>query len=209
MTAVAVVGLTGGIGAGKSTVVSLLAEKGAVIVDADRIAHEVMAPGGEAYQPVIDRFGPGIVAPDGTIDRAAVAAIVFNDKQALADQQAITWPVIGKVMAERVAEANAAGKLVIMDIPLLREGAGGSRYGLAAVIVVDTPVEVAVQRLVAQRGMSEEDARARIANQIGREERVAIADHVIDNSGNLEELRAQVDAVWAELSALTAPSDEA
>ena len=209
MTGVAVVGLTGGIGSGKSTVVSLLADKGAVIVDADRIAHEVMAPDGEAYQPVVDRFGPGVVAADGTIDRAAVAQIVFNDAEALADQQAITWPIIGKVMAERVAEGNAAGKVVIMDIPLLREAAGGSRYGLAAVVVVDTPIEVALERLVGQRGMSEEDARARIANQIGREERVAIADYVIDNSGNLEELRAQVDAVWAELSALPAPVHEA
>ncbi|MHB1444262.1 MAG: dephospho-CoA kinase [Acidimicrobiales bacterium] len=202
----AVVGLTGGIGAGKSTVVSLLAEKGAVIVDADRIAHEVMAPGGEAYQPVIDRFGPGVVSGDGTIDRAAVAAIVFNDPAALADQQAITWPVIGKVMAERVAEGQASGAIVIMDIPLLREGKGGGRYGLDAVIVVDTPVEVAVDRLVNQRGMAEADARARIANQASREERVAIADHVIDNAGTMKELRAQVDAVWVELVALTGPA---
>jgi dephospho-CoA kinase len=208
MTAVAVVGLTGGIGSGKSTVVSLLADKGAVIVDADRISHEVMAPGGEAYQPVIDRFGPGIVAPDGTIDRAAVAAIVFRDPAALADQQAITWPVIGKVMAERVAGADARGAIVVMDIPLLQEAAGGSRYGLAAVVVVDTPVEVALERLVGQRGMTEADARARIANQVGREQRIAIADHVIDNGGTLEELRAQVEAVWAELSALAAPPDE-
>jgi len=197
-----VVGLTGGIGSGKSTVVSLLAEKGAVIVDADRIAHEVMAPGGEAYQPVIDRFGAGVVSADGTIDRAAVAAIVFSDPEALADQQAITWPVIGKVMAERVAAGQAAGAIVVMDIPLLREAKGGDRYGLAAVIVVDTPVEVAIDRLVNQRAMTEEDARARIANQISREERVAIADQVIDNAGTIEELRAQVDAVWAALMAL-------
>lgn len=199
----AVVGLTGGIGSGKSTVVSLLAEKGAVIVDADLISREVMAPGGEAYQPVVDRFGEGILSPDGTIDRAKVAAIVFNDPAALADQQAITWPAIGKVMAERTAAAEAAGALVIMDIPLLREPKGGGRYGLAAVVVVDTPTELALDRLVNQRGMTEDDARARMANQITREERRAIADHVIDNAGTPEELRAEVDRVWVSLEALT------
>jgi dephospho-CoA kinase len=199
---VPVVGLTGGIGSGKSTVASLLADKGAVVIDADRISREVMAPGGAAYQPVVDRFGPEVVAPDGTLDRAALAQLVFNDKAALKDLEGITHPAIGRVMAERMAEATAdPGRIVIMDIPLLAEGTSRERYGLAAVIVVDAPEELALERLVSHRGMDEADARARMANQVGRDERRAVADHVIDNSGSLEHLRAEVDRVWASLQA--------
>jgi dephospho-CoA kinase len=199
---VPVVGLTGGIGSGKSTVASLLADKGAVVIDADRISREVMAPGGAAYQPVVERFGPGVVAPDGTLDRAALARVVFNDKEALRDLEGITHPAIGRVMAERMAEAaDDPDRVVIMDIPLLAEGTSRERYGLAAVIVVDTPEDLALERLVSHRGMDPADARARMANQVGREERRALADHVVDNSGSLEHLQAEVDRVWASLTA--------
>lgn len=199
------VGLTGGIGSGKSTVSSLLADKGAVIIDADRISRDVMAPGGAAYQAVVDRFGDAVLATDGTIDRAAVAEIVFRDKEALGDLNAITHPVIGRVMMEQLVEARASGRVVVMDIPLLAEGRGGSRYGLDSVVVVDTPVELALERLVKARGMSEEDARARMANQASRQERRALADHVIDNSGSLEHLRSEVDRVWDCLVNLPEP----
>ncbi|HEX5268073.1 MAG TPA: dephospho-CoA kinase [Acidimicrobiales bacterium] len=197
-----VVGLTGGIGSGKSTVASLLADKGAVVIDADRISREVMAPGGAAFGPVVERFGPGVVAPDGTLDRAGLAQIVFNDRDALKDLEGITHPAIGRVMAERMAEAAAdPDRVVVMDIPLLAEGTSRERYGLAAVIVVDTPEDLALERLVAQREMDPADARARMANQAGRDERRALADHVIDNSGSLEHLQAEVDRVWAGLQA--------
>jgi len=214
---VPVVGLTGGIGSGKSTVASLFADRGAVLIDADLISREVMAPGGAAYQPVVDRFGPGVLNEDGTIDRAAVARIVFNDAEALADLNGITHPAIGRVMAERLAEAAAdPERVVVLDIPLLAEGAAAaaagddeerraaarSRYGIAAVVVVDTPPETALARLVGQRGMDEDDARARIANQATRETRLALADVVIDNSGTREHLEAEVDRAWREIRAL-------
>ena len=196
------VGLTGGIGSGKSTVASLLADKGAVVIDADRISREVMAPGGAAYGPVVERFGPDVVAPDGTLDRAALAQIVFRDRDALKDLEGITHPAIGRVMAERMAEAAAdPDRVVIMDIPLLAEGTGRERYGLTAVIVVDTPEDLALDRLVSQRAMDPADARARMANQAGREERRELADHVIDNSGSLEHLQSEVDRVWNSLRA--------
>lgn len=183
-----VVGLTGGIGSGKSTVSALLAERGAVIIDADAIHRENMAPGGRVHDAVLERFG--------TVDRPALAALVFNDPAALADLNALTHPAVGAVMAERLAEQAATDNVVVLDIPLLVESKRQSVYPLAGVIVVDAPVEAAVRRLVDQRGMPEEDARARIANQATREERLAHADCVIDNGGSLAELRAQVDRCW-------------
>lgn len=196
------IGLTGGIGSGKSTVASLLADKGAVVIDADGISREVMAPGGAAYGPIVERFGPGVVAADGTLDRPGLAEIVFRDRDALKDLEGLTHPAIGRLMAERLAEAAAdPARVVVMDIPLLAEGTGRERYGLGAVIVVDTPPDVALERLVGQRGMDPADARARMANQAGREERLALADHVIDNSGSLEHLADEVDRVWRELQA--------
>ena len=198
-----VVGLTGGIGSGKSTVASLFADKGAVVIDADRISREVMAPGGQAFAPIVERFGPDVVGSDGTLDRAALAQIVFKDRQALTDLEGITHPAIGRVMAEQMAAAaSEPGRVVVMDIPLLAEGTVRERYGLAAVVVVDAPTDLALERLVGQRGMDESDARARMANQASREERVRLADHLIDNSGSLEHLRAEVDRVWQQLQAL-------
>jgi len=185
-----------------------------VLIDADLISREVMAPGGAAYQPVVDRFGAGVLQADGTIDRAAVARVVFNDPAALADLNGITHPAIGKVMAERLAEASAdPERVVVLDIPLLAEGAvaaaekegqdrraaARARYGLAAVVVVDTPPDVALARLVGQRGMDEDDARARIANQVDRATRLGLADVVIDNSGTLDQLLGEVDRAWLQM----------
>ena len=190
-----VIGLTGGIGSGKSTVAGLLVERGAALVDTDVIARQVVEPGGLAFDAVVERFGPGILQPDGRIDRPALAAIVFNDRQALKDLNGITHPAVGKVMAEQVAVHADTDDVVILDIPLLAER-GKEAFGVAGVIVVDTPVEVAVQRLVEQRGFTEADARARVAAQVTREERLAIADVVVDNSGDLAHLRAEIDKAW-------------
>jgi dephospho-CoA kinase len=201
---VILVGLTGGIGAGKSTVSSLLAERGAIVVDADAIVRELQAPGGEIVAKLADRFGDGVVAPDGSLDRAAVASIVFSDEQALKDLNRIVHPAVRDEMARRVEAQRDTDHVVVLDIPLLAEN---PRTDLQAVLVVDVPVDVAVERLVSSRGMDEADARARIANQASREDRLALATHVIDNSGDQVALAARIDEVWAELVSLPpAPS---
>lgn len=189
------VGLTGGIGSGKSTVAAGLARRGAAVVDADAISREIMEPGGAAYGPVVERFGPSILGVEGGIDRAAVAAVVFHDPDALADLNAITHPIIGQVMFERMVEASEKAEVVVLDIPLLTI-ATKERFTFAAIVVVDTPEELAVQRLVGQRNFGEEDARARIAAQISREERRSLADLVVDNSGSRENLEMEVDRAW-------------
>ena len=193
------VGLTGGIGSGKSTVSALLAAHGAVIIDADAITRELQNPGTPVFDAMVERFGPDIVAADGTLDRAAVAKIVFNDEQARKDLEAIVHPAVGAEMLQRMQAVADTDNVVVYDVPLLVE-AGRSGYG--AVIVVDVDPEIAVRRLIDQRGFSEVDARARIANQASREDRRAVADRVIDNSGTIEELRAQVDDVWSWLRQL-------
>ena len=200
MPDVLLVGLTGGIGSGKSTVASLLVARGAALIDADQIAREQAQPGGAAYQPLIDRFGRDIVQADGTIDRAKVAARVFNDAGALADLNAITHPRIREELGRRVLEQAGGDRIVVMDVPLLAETTRKD-WGLAAVVVVDAPVEVAVERLVSQRGMAEDDARARLARQATREERLALADVVIDNSGDRRHLEDEVDRAWDWLTA--------
>jgi dephospho-CoA kinase len=189
------VGLTGGIGSGKSAVSDRLVALGAKLIDADQIVHEIERPGGAAYQPLIDRFGAAIRAPDGTIDRPALAAIAFNDPAALADLNAITHPAVGRRMRELHDELAKTDHVVVFAIPLLRP-AHREGLGLAAVVVVDCPVEAAVERLVKVRGMDRRDALARIGAQIGREERVAGADYVLDNSSTLEDLDAQVARLW-------------
>jgi dephospho-CoA kinase len=194
------VGLTGGIGSGKSTVAAALAARGAAIVDADQISREIMEPGGRAHGPVVERFGPSIVGPDGRIDRPALAAIAFGDPDTLADLNSLTHPAIGEVMAERTKEAAASSPIVVLDIPLLTI-ATAERFTFGAVIVVDAPVEVAVERLVGQRGFSESDARARVAAQISRDERKSLADFILDNSGDREALDAEVDRMWKWLQA--------
>ncbi len=195
------VGLTGGIGAGKSTVADLLVAHGARLVDADRIAREVVAPGGPAYQPMIDRFGAGIVDGDGAIDRPKVAALVFGHPEALADLNAITHPAIGIEMIARRDRFADTDDIVVLDIPLLRP-IHRETLELAAVIVVDTPTELALERLVTHRGMDADDARARIEAQPDRATRLEGADLVIDNSSGREHVEAEVERVWSELVAL-------
>jgi len=198
------VGLTGGIGSGKSTVGELLVERGAVLVDADRIAREVVAPGGPAYRPLVDRFGAGIVAGDGTIDRPALAALAFADPDSLAALNAITHPAIAAVMAERRAAVAGTDRVVVLDVPLLTP-AHRDLLSLDAVVVVDCPADVALQRLVGQRGFSRQDAEARMAVQATREERRRGADFVIDNSSDRAHLVAEVDRVWASLRSFPRP----
>jgi dephospho-CoA kinase len=178
-----------------------LVAKGAILVDADRIAREVVAPGGPAYQPMIDRFGTGILGGDGNIDRPAVAAIVFGDPEALADLNAITHPAIGVAMMQRKDEFAATDDIVILDIPLLKE-VHRQMLSLAAVVVVDTPMETALDRLITIRGMSKEDAEARIASQIDRQTRLQGADLVVDNSGDEQHLAEEVARIWDALVVL-------
>jgi dephospho-CoA kinase len=192
---VVLVGLTGGIGSGKSTVAAMLRERGAVVIDADAVAHQVMEPGGVAYRGVVDRFGPEVVAPGGAIDRPRLAEVVFADLAALTDLNAIVHPAVREVMAERAQAEASTDHVVVLEIPLLVES-GTGRPGMAGVMVVDCPVDVAVGRVMEHRGMEEEAVRARIAAQATREERLAAADVVIDNSGTPEDLAAEVDRAW-------------
>lgn len=200
------VGLTGGIGAGKSTVSAALAARGAVVVDADAVTREVQAPGSPLVARLAERFGADVVAADGSLDRARLAAIVFSDADALRDLNAIVHPAVGAEINRRVAEQRATDRIVVLDIPLLTEN---PREGLQGIIVVDVPTEVQVARLVVGRGFDEADARARVARQATREERLATADFVIDNSGGPDDLVPQVDALWAWLTSLPPLPDDA
>lgn len=196
-----VVGLTGGIGSGKSSVGERLVARGAVLIDADAIVRELQEPGQPVLAAMVERFGDGILRTDGTLDRQAVADVVFGDEAALKDLNGIVHPAVQAEMAARMAAAAGTDSIVVMDIPLLTE----KRSGMGQVIVVDVPTEVAVERLVEHRGFGEADARARIAAQISREERRALADFVVDNSGDLAHLDAEVDRCWAWLSTLEHP----
>ena len=193
------VGLTGGIGSGKSTVSALLAERGAVILDADAVARELQRAGQPVLAAMIERFGDEMLTEDGELDRARLAALVFADPAALADLNALVHPAVGVELVRRIEAARGTDAVVVLDSPLLAEH---PRDGMAATIVVDVPIETAVERLVHQRGMTEADARARIARQISRDERLATADRVIDNSGDRAALEAQVDDLWAWLHTL-------
>lgn len=195
-----VIALTGGIGAGKSSASGLLVERGAVLIDADAVAKELQRPAGAGFQPIVDRFGPGAVGADGELDRPALAAIVFADDAARNDLNMIMWPLIGSTINDRVAANAETDNVVLLDIPLL--GASGNAYTVAGTIVVDCPIEIALDRLVNQRGMDAEDAARRVAAQITREERLALADFVIDNSGTPEDLALAVDACWAWIASL-------
>jgi len=197
---VLLVGLTGGIGAGKSTVSMLLAEHGAVIVDADQIARDLQVPGAPLLERMADRFGRHILHDDGSLDRAAVAAVVFGEsdeaKLALKDLNGIVHPAMQDEIMRQIAEHADTDRVVVLDFPLLGEN---PRSDIAATIVVDVEPEVAIERLVEFRGMAAPDARNRINSQISRTERLATATHVIDNSGDLEALRDQVDGLWVQL----------
>ena len=194
------VGLTGGIGSGKSAVADRLVARGAILIDADQVARDVVTPEGPAYQPLVDRFGPGIVASDGTIDRPALAAVAFADDAARADLNGITHPVIGRVMADALTAQAGTDHIVIMAIPLLTAAHRETAH-LDKVVVVDCPIDIALDRLVVQRGMERADAEARIRAQISREERAKDADYVLDNSGDRSALDAQVTRLWDWLGA--------
>ena len=194
-----VVGLTGGIGAGKSTVSKLLAERGAAIVDADEIARDLQAPGAPVVLAMAERFGDHIIDADGALIRPEVAKIVFSDERALKDLNGIVHPAMQAEIQRQIDAHADTDRLVVLDFPLLGEN---PRKGLAATIVVDIPYDLAVQRVVEFRGMSHEDAQNRINSQISREQRLETATHVIDNSGDLVDLVAQVDRLWDQLIAL-------
>jgi dephospho-CoA kinase len=194
---VRIIGLTGGIGSGKSTVSGMLRELGAAVVDADEAARAVVEPGQPALAEIEAEFGDGVVGADGRLDRQAVAARVFADDAARTRLQQITWPRVQAWSAARLGEAADAGAAIaILDTPLLFEA--GLNGGLEATIVVWVPVEVQVRRAV-ERGMHESDVRARIAAQMPLDEKRDRATHVIDNSGSREATRAQVNATWARL----------
>jgi dephospho-CoA kinase len=196
---VVLIGLTGGIGSGKSTVSGLLAGKGAAIIDADAITRELQKPGTPVFEAMVERFSDVIVAPDGTLDRQAVANIVFHDAEALRDLGAIVHPAVGEEIGRRLAVMAGSDQIVVLDVPLLVES---GRDDLAALVVVDVDPEVAVDRLVRHRGMRADDARARMANQVARADRLAKADLVVDNSGSPADLEERVDRLWGELAAL-------
>lgn len=187
------VGLTGGIGSGKSTVSAALAERGAVVVDADAIVHELQQPGQPVLAAMVERFGQDILFADGTLDRKAVAAIVFSDHDALKALGEIVHPSVQAEIFRRVTENEPTDNIVVLDIPLLAESGW---EGLVGTIVVDLDPEIAVERLVRHRDYTEVDARARIANQASRETRLAEAAFVIDNSGSIADLAPQIDACW-------------
>ena len=194
------VGLTGGIGSGKSTVAQLLAARGAYVIDADAIAREVVAPGTAGLAALAEAFGSGIIQADGSLDRAGLAAVAFADAASRQRLDAITHPLIRERTLQLYAEAPD-GAVIVHDVALLTELNMADAYDL--VVVVDCPDDLRVQRLLV-RGLTEQDARARMAAQATREQRLAIADEVIDNSGTLAELEDHVDRVWARISTVAA-----
>lgn len=195
------VGLTGGIGAGKSTVSRLLAARGAMVIDADRLAHEVVEPGTDGYAALLDEFGPSVLSADGSVNRATLAELVFADEAARRRLETIIHPRVRARAKELEAQADAQA-VVVHEIPLLVET---SADGFDVVVVVDIAEDEAVRRLLG-RGMSADDAWSRIKTQASREQRRAVADVVLDNSGGTDSLSEQVEALWRDLSARAALS---
>ncbi len=185
-------GLTGGIGSGKSSVAQLLSARGAIVIDSDAIAREMQAAGSPLLAQLVERFGD-VLNEDGSLNRAQLASIVFPSPENVKALNAIMHPAIGKEMSRRLDEQRKTNNLVVLDIPLLVEN---PRKGLSGVLVVDVDTELAVERVVKHRGMDADDVRARISRQSTREQRVAIADRIIDNSGSLEDLERQVEDAW-------------
>jgi dephospho-CoA kinase len=198
------VGLTGGLGSGKSTVAALLGEHGAVIIDADVVAREVVRAGTPGFAAVVARFGPGVVGPDGELDRAALARIVFADGAALDELNAIVHPLVGSRSAE-LAATVPPGAVVVHDIPLLAENGLADRFD--TVVVVEADREIRLARL-AERGLTRAEAEARMAAQATDEQRRAIADEIVRNDGDLDSLARQIDRLWDRLTG-SARSDAA
>ncbi|MEM7339994.1 MAG: dephospho-CoA kinase [Actinomycetota bacterium] len=197
------VALTGGIGSGKSSVSERLAARGAVIVDADLVVRQLQQPGAPVFDAMVERWGDGIIGADGSLDRAGVAAIVFADSTELDALNDMVHPAVRREMRAQTEQVADTDSVVVLDIPLLAEG-GADRRGASAVIVVDCAPEVAIDRLVAHRGFDRADAEARIAAQATRAERLAMADFVVDNGGDLAQLDAEVERCWAWLESLDA-----
>jgi dephospho-CoA kinase len=194
---VLLIGLTGGIGSGKSTVAALLETRGALIVDADAIAREVVEPGSPTLDLLVERFGPEILAPDGALNRTALANIAFASSELRKELESITHPAIGEIFFKRLADAPADA-VVVHDVPLLAESAGALARGYGAIVVVEAPRELRLIRLEG-RGIPRADAEARMAAQATDEQRREIATHVIDNEGDHETLEYLVDGLWNDL----------
>lgn len=200
------VGLTGGVASGKSTVSAILRELGAVVIDADKLARDVVARGTPGLAAVVEEFGPDLLTPEGDLDRVAMGALVFSDADARRRLEAIVHPLVFERIVD-LEEHAPAGSVVVHDIPLLAESgraAGPDRGGFDAVIVVDTPAEVQLERMLRDRGWTEEDARSRIAAQASPEERRALATYLVDNTGSREDLRREVEKIYGELTASSA-----
>ncbi|PZE89188.1 dephospho-CoA kinase [Curtobacterium sp. MCPF17_050] len=196
-----IIGLTGGIAAGKSTVSRRFAEHGAVVVDADQLARDAVAPGSAGLAAVRERFGPAVVTEEGELDRPALGAIVFADAAARKDLEGITHPEVWRLAQERFDAAGAADPdaVVVYDVPLLAEAAGARPLRFDAVVVVDAPAAVRVERLVEHRGMARADAERRVAAQASDADRLALADHVVDATRSVEDTIRSADEVWARL----------
>ena len=192
-----VVGLTGGIGSGKSTVCDLLALRGAKIIDADAIVRELQQPGTEVFDQMVEAFGSEILSPDGTLDRSKLGSIVFSDPEKRKLLESIVWPAVGVRVAEQL-QALGDDDVAVLDVPLMAEAPQGSRRNTNTVVVVDAAPETQIRHLE-EKGVSGEVARARMAAQASREERLKIADHVLTNDGSLDELEKQVDELWLVL----------
>ena len=195
-----VIGVTGGIGSGKTAVTDLMAARGATVIDADLIAREIVEPGEPAFHEIVETFGSGILNSEGSIDRAALASVVFSDEEKRSALNTITHPRINARMKEDIARSRSQEGICLVAIPLLGPE-HRDRLTLDAVLVVDCPTECAVERLIAFRGFQREDALARVASQLSREERLAFADYVISNDADQHHLAAQIDSLYQELLA--------
>lgn len=197
-----IIGLTGGIAAGKSTVSRRWAEHGAVVVDADQLARQAVAPGSPGLARVAERFGTDVLAPDGSLDRPALGSIVFADAAARKDLEGITHPEVWRLARQAFDAAEAADPeaVVVYDVPLLAEARGSRPIRFDAVVVVDAPAPQRVDRLVEHRGMPREEAERRVAAQASDAERLALADHVVDATGSPEDTIRSADAVWQRIA---------
>ncbi len=195
------IAITGGIGSGKSSVSERLVGRGAVLIDADAIVRQLQEPGQKVYEAMVERWGPTVVHESGGLNRQAVADLVFSDEAELAALNAIVHPEVRSEMGRQITMLAETDSVVLQDIPLLAE-TGKDRAGPSSIVVVDCPVEVAIERLVEHRGFSAADARARIEAQASRDERRALADFVVDNSGDLKQLDAEVERCWSWIASL-------